>query len=166
MNHNLDSFMKNIEKEKALRAELLALVDTYVQRTNASKTPVPNHVHTILVDALAAGYGIWRNSFDKDDKSNPFFLQKCIRNNQGHKLYFINMQFWDIGREFPDYNTEGHGAVNLSPNGQFYVGERRGDHARTVDVSAHLRPVDTLVSIEEFFASFYDKMGCVPYEDD
>lgn len=157
----------DFEKEKKDQEAIGSLLYTYAEGKPESGAAVRPYIQQIIKDALSSGYGVYRERLEKS-VSNPLFLQKCIRGAPGVKLYFINIGLWDLRREFGSrlraIDHQGPG-VDLTPNAQFYVGERRGSNARTVDISCHLTNDDTLRNIEVFFTSFYSQMGCVPYED-
>lgn len=151
------NFMKQIEAEKEARVKRLALMDSYINGQPSTDTHLPEYIRAILRDAKEAGYSCWRGFHH--NPCNPFSLQKRIENERGDRLYFINLDLWDLGLEFPDrYN----GHVNIAPSGQFYLPPRRDGTA--IDLSMHLCNTDTLDSIEAFYKKFYETMGCVPYE--
>jgi len=114
---------------------------------------VPDQVRQLLRDAYEAGYKPWIDSRSKP--SNPFFLQRCVRDQEGQKLYFINIEVWDIHQEFPQHRW----GASFTPKVQFYLPGRQA-----VDVKLHAGE-HTLATVEEFFQDFYVKMNCEPYGD-
>ncbi len=133
--------------------------DTLNMVVPASGAHVQAYVKNILSDALAAGYNLYRQS-DVGHKSNPLFLHKDIRNDNGDILFWIHIEVWDYCLEFPDNrHRQPHNHVRLSPKVQF-----RSAMERTVDVTAFVNPEDTLETIEAFFMHFYRNMWCEPNE--
>ena len=151
-----DQFRFDIEKEKKEIAARYELCQSYIDGTHKTHSPVSPVLRAIMKDALAQGYKVWRGT--RHVRSNPFMLAKMVRNEQDDKLYQIVIDFWDLAIEHPQHN---HG-VSLAPSSQFYVGDRR--EGRTVDVDCFTTSNDILANIEDFYAYFYVKMGCVPYE--
>jgi hypothetical protein len=146
------------DHEKAQR-EVQARYDlchSYIEGVHLTKSEVKPHLRAIMKDALDRGYRVWSGS--RHVASNPFMLAKSMRNERGDKLYQIVIDFWDLAIEYRAHTP----GVSLSPSSQFYIGDRR--LGRTVDVDCFTTNDDTLNSIEEFYADFYYKMGCVPYE--
>lgn len=141
------------------RSYLEGLIDSYLYGLNDSGTPVQPWIRQIIVDALACGYKPF--TMGTAPLSNPFMLQRRIRDERG-TLYFVDLAFWDMAREFEQHDKRF--GVTIAPSGQFYLGERHGPSERPVNVSAFTVRGETLKSIEEFFAKFYTAMGCVPYE--
>ena len=120
---------------------------------NMPGSEVPQQVQGLLRDAKEAGYTPWKAGFST--LSNPFFIQRRIRDNLGSTLYFINIEIWDLRREFPAAYTP----ASFTAKAQFYI---RCSHD-AVDVSMH-QGDHTRASIEQFFANLYDRMPFEPYE--
>lgn len=154
------NFMKQIEAEHRAKASRVALMDSYINGQGPTNTTLEEHVRSILRDARDNGYGCWRGFHNQGScASQPFSLQKRIDNERGDRLYFISMDFWDLGLEFRGrYN----GCVSIQPHCQFYFNPRRGGAA--IDVKMHLCQTDTLESVEAFYRKFYETMDCTPYE--
>ena len=159
MGDPMRDFKINVEKEKQEVAKRYELCQSYVDGTHTTKSKVSPVLRGIMKDALERGYKAWRGT-RHDARSNPFMLAKMIRNEEGDKLYQVVIDFWDLAIEFPQHE---HG-VSLTPSSQFYIGERHGADSRTVDVGCFTTGTDTLAKIEDFYAEFYAKMNCVPYE--
>lgn len=147
-----------IEKERADVEARYQLLQSYIDGSHKTGTKVKPHVRAILADARDAGYKAWRGS--RLAKSNAFMLAKMVRAENGDKLYQVAIDFWDLKLEFPDFHHE----VSITPWSQFHMIERHGPRARSVTVECFAAEVDTLHDLEAFFSSFYEKMGCIPYE--
>lgn len=130
----------------------------YVQGHGAEYMRTRGQIREILNEALAHDYRFWRAS--DDAPSNVVNLQKCIRDQAGNKLYFIDLHLWDMAVEFPRSDLP----VNLSPKTQLHLDERHGPHSRTLNLSPFLTEYDTLGTIEAWFARAYKVLGGVPYE--
>lgn len=152
----MTKWQEQSETERRKREAAGTLVFLYAEGKPESGSPVPEHIQQILKDAVAAGYDVFPGHSPQNKRTNPAFLQKCIRKDSA-KLYFIHIELWDLRREFSDYT---HGA-DLQFKVQFY---RRETH-QAVDVEPHVISTDTLASMEAFFAQVYETLGCEPYED-
>lgn len=149
-----------VAKAREVKSRLTQVLDSYIDGTNSSSTPVQPYIRQILIDAKTSGYSIWEPHDNK--VACPFMLQRCIRDEKRNRLYFVDIAFWDLSREYQQHEKKW--GVSISPSVQFHCGERRGPSARTVDVSIFTVKEEKLTDIEKFFSDFYEKMGCVPYE--
>ena len=89
-------------------------------------------------------------------KSADTLLQKCIRDKEGNRLYFINVWCYDwtkySNHSLPDNK------FSIQPDVQF---DAHGD--KTFDVTLH-NAYAGVGEIEAFFEKVYLAMGCEPYE--
>lgn len=145
---------------KEQKERLTKLVGTYINGDPSSGAEVQPYYRKMLSDAMDEGYSLWCSG--SAPLSNPVMLQKCFRNDNGDKLYYIDLYLWDMCREFG--SAERRWGVIISPEVQFYRGERHGPTERPVNVKCFVVKGERLKDIEDFFAGFYQKMECVPYE--
>lgn len=151
-----------VAKGKEIQERLSKFLLSYIDGDNEYGTPVQPYLRQILIDARDSGYKLWEDG--DSSLSNPLNLQKCFRNEKGHRLYFIDIRLWDLAREFPQH--EKRWGITLSPSVQFYRGVRHSPSERPVNVSVFTVEGEKLSDIEKFFSDFYERMECVPYEAD
>lgn len=156
MGDPMQDFKINVEKEKQEVAKRYELCQSYIEGAHLTKSKVSPALRGIIKDALEHGYKAWRGT--RHTASNPLMLAKMFRNERGDKLYQVVIDLWDLAIEHREHAF----SISLSPSSQFYIGDRRS--GRTVDVGCFTTDDDTLGSIEAFYADFYAKMNCVPYE--
>lgn len=112
----------------------------------------PEVVRRVMTQALDSGY---RAHPVYASTSQIVLLQKCIHNYQGDKLYFIDLDLWDLAKEFPRCHDHPPG---LSISSHFQV------NGRPVALKPHQAENDNLDDIEAFFEKFYKDFNCTPYE--
>lgn len=84
-----------------------------------------------------------------------YLYQKAIRNINSHKLYFINIMFYDYCNfELIEINESWHSNVQYTMN-----------ENDTVNVEFHIGTDTELEKVEEFYKEFYKKFNCTPYDD-
>ncbi len=84
-----------------------------------------------------------------------YLYQKAIRNPNSNKLYFINIMFYDYSKlKVIEINE------NWASNVQYTMNEDD-----TVNVEFHIGTDTELEKVEEFYAEFYKKFNCTPYDD-
>jgi hypothetical protein len=109
---------------------------------------------------LDAGYREWHLG-GSSLHSTPYLLQKCIRGEDGTKLYFIDVLVYDW-TEFQDRSVTD---IGWQPEAHFNTQSETKQPFQVVMLTNNNDTANP-VAIETFFQRIYDAMACDPYGND